>query len=202
TVAATLAARVEAADAEGLRRRPTASLSAYECVIRGNALPVGDPVHEAMAHALFEQAVALDPDYAKAHAMLAMSHTTRWLGRMDGTNKELDRAFELATRGLLLDAQEVVCHQALGYIQLLLRRFEEAEFHARKAVELNPSRPNGLVLMADVMTFTGRPDEAVAMMTEAMRLDPHHPAWYWQELGVAHFAARRYAETIAAFRHR
>jgi len=201
TVAATLAGRVEAAGAEGLRRRPTASLSAYECVLRGNALPVGDPVHDAAAHRLFEQAVALDPDYARAHAQLAMSHAWRWLQRMNGPTEELDRAFALATRAISLDNQEVVCHMALSFVQLCRRRFEEAEFHARKAVALNPSRPNALVLLADVLTFTGRADDAVPLVADAMRLDPHHPAWYWQELGMAHFAARRYAEAIAAIRH-
>jgi adenylate cyclase len=40
------------------------------------------------------------------------------------------------------------------------------------------------------------------LVADAMRLDPHHPSWYWIELGTAHFAARRYAEAIAAFRHR
>ena len=55
-----------------------ASLSAYECVLRGNALPVGDPVTDAAAHQLFEQAIALDPDYARAYAQLAISHVNRW----------------------------------------------------------------------------------------------------------------------------
>jgi adenylate cyclase len=202
TVAATLAGRVEAAGAEGLRRRPTPSLSAYECVLRGNALPVGDPVQEAAAHQLFEQAVTLDPDYARAYAQLAISHLKRWLDGMSESSKDLDRAFELATRAIVLDAQEIVCHTALSFVQLCRRRYDEAEFHARKALALNPNRPNSLAAMAEFFAFTGRPDEAVAFISDAMRLDPHHPAWYWGDLGAAHFAARRYAEAIAAIRHR
>jgi adenylate cyclase len=202
TVAATLAGRLEAAGAEGLRRRPTASLSAYECVLRGNALPVADPVHPAAAHQLFEQAIALDPDYARAYAHLAISHMNRWVDEMSESSKDLDRAFELANRAVSLDAQEIVCHTALSYIQLGRRRYDEAEFHARKALALNPNRPNAIAAMADVFVSTGRPDEATALMTDAMRLDPHHPTWYWLELGAAHFVARRYAEAIAAIRHR
>jgi adenylate cyclase len=201
TVAATLSGRLEAAGAEGLRRRPTESLSAYECVLRGNALPVGDLVHETAAHQLFEQAIALDPDYARAHAQLAMSYMTRWLEGTSEPSDDLDRAFELATRAIVLDAQEIACHIALSYVQLCRRRYDEAEFHARKALALNPNRPNALVGMADVFIMTGRPDDAVALIADAMRLDPHHPTWYWTELGLAHFAARRYAEAIAAIRH-
>jgi adenylate cyclase len=32
-----------------------------------------------------------------------------------------------------------------------------------------------------------------------MRLNPHHPERYWNHLGRAHFVARDYAETMAAF---
>jgi adenylate cyclase len=49
--------------------------------------------------------------------------------------------------------------------------------------------------------MTGRTDDSVAVIADAMRIDPHHPTWYWTKLGVAHFAARRYAEAIAAIRN-
>jgi adenylate cyclase len=202
TVVATLVGRLDAVRAEGLRRRPTASLSAYDCVLRGNALPVGDPVHEAAAHQLFEQAVALDPEYARAYAHLAISYAKRWQDDMSGSSRELDRAFELATRAVVLDPQEIVCHTALSYVQVCRRHYDEAEFHARKALALNPNRPNVLATLASVLTRASQPDEAVTLMAEAMRLDPHHPTWYWTELGLAHFTARRYAEAVGAIRHR
>jgi adenylate cyclase len=202
TIVATLAGRLEATGAEGLQRRPTASLSAYECVLRGNALQIGDRADEAAVHQLFEQAVALDPDYALAHAKLAISHLYRWIHGMSGSSKELDRAFELAARAVSLDAQETACHTALSYIQLWRRRYDEAEFHARKALALNPNRPYALVIIAEFLVYTGRPDEAVVLMNDAMRLDPNHPAWYWSVLGRAHFAARRPADAVAAMKHR
>jgi adenylate cyclase len=121
---------------------------------------------------------------------------------MDGLSKELDRAFELATRAVALDAQEIVCHTALSYFQQCRRRYDEAEFHVRKALALNPNRPNALAAMADFLTYAGRPDEAVTFIIDAMQLDPHHPAWYWTILAVAHFVARRYAEAPAAMKHR
>ena len=72
-------------------------------MLRGNALPVGDPATEAVAHQLFEQAVALDADYAVAHAQLAISHAKRWEDEMSGASEDLDRAFELAMRAVSLD---------------------------------------------------------------------------------------------------
>jgi adenylate cyclase len=200
--AATLAGRLQAARVEGLRRRPTASLSAYECVLRGNSLPVDDPASGAVRRQLFEKAITLDPDYALAHAQLAMSHAFRWQVEMSGASEDLDRAFELAMRAVSLDPQEIVCHSALAYVQLCHQHPDEAEFHARKALALNPNRPNGLAQLGFILARVGQADDAVALITDAMRLDPHHPTWYWMELGVAHFVARRYAEAVAAMRHR
>jgi adenylate cyclase len=171
-------------------------------VLRANALSVGDPAADAAAHRLYERAIALDPDYALAYAQLAISHAKRWEDDVTNSSKELDRAFELATHAVFLDAQEIVCHTALGYIQMCRRRFDEAEFHARKAVALNPNRPNSLATLAFILARAGQPDAAVELISDAMRLDPHHPTWYWTELGVAHFIAERYSEAVAAIRHR
>ena len=96
-----------------------------------------------------------------------------------------------------------MCHTAPAYIQLCRRRHEEAEFHARKALALNPNRPNTLATLGFILARVGQPDTALAFITEyAMQVDPHHPTWYSTELGVAHFVARRYAEAVAAIRHR
>jgi adenylate cyclase len=59
-----------------------------------------------------------------------------------------------------------------------------------------------LAALASVLLRTGQPDAAVTLIAEAMRLDPHHPSWYWTVLGAAHFTARRYAEAVVAIRHR
>src|SRR5262249_52224397 len=153
--------------AEGLRRRPTASLSAYEGVLRGHALPVDDPASGAGARQLFEKAITLDPDYALAHALLAMNHAFRWQQEMSGASEDLGRAFELAMRAVSLDPQEIMCHSALAYAQLCRQRPDEAEFHARKVLALNPNRPNGLATLGFILARVGHADEAVALITEA-----------------------------------
>src|SRR5262245_3930139 len=56
--------------------------------------------------------------------------------------------------------------------------------------------------MAIILVYTGRTHEAIALLGEAMRLDPHHPAWYWCILGIANFVLARYQEAIGAIRHR
>jgi adenylate cyclase len=78
----------------------------------------------------------------------------------------------------------------------------KAEFHARKAVALDPNRPNSLTALAFILTRAGQPDTAVELIADAMRIDPHHPTWYWTELGAAYFAVERYTEAVAAITRR
>ena len=71
TIVSTLVGRVHVSDVERARRKPAASLEAYECVVRGNALPWDDPDGLAEAKRLFEKAISIDPGYGHAHALLA-----------------------------------------------------------------------------------------------------------------------------------
>ena len=64
TIVSTLVGRVQVSAAERARRKPPASLAAYECVLKGNALSWDDPEGGAEATRLFEKAIELDPGYA------------------------------------------------------------------------------------------------------------------------------------------
>jgi adenylate cyclase len=58
-------------------------------------------------------------------------------------------------------------------------------------------RETGSMGMAYVLTMAGRPEEAVPYAEQALRLNPFGPAWWYRELGLAHFGAGRYEEAIA-----
>lgn len=202
TVSASVAGRVEASFAEELKTKPPASLSAYECVLKGHAMPIGDQEAQAIAMDLYTEAIRLDPTYALAHAKLALSHLHRWLDGPVGNNEELDRAYACARRAIDLDPHESVGHTAMSYIENCRGNSEIAELHARQAVALNPNRPNSIVALADHLLAAGRPQEAIELTQEAMRLDPQHPSWYWTLLAAAYFMNRIYAEAVSAIRRR
>ncbi|MDX8464613.1 hypothetical protein RFM26_02800 [Mesorhizobium sp. VK23B] len=71
TIVSTLAGRMNSARTEVARRKPPASLAAYDCFLRGDALPMGTPEVEAESRLLFEKAIELDPGYARAYALLS-----------------------------------------------------------------------------------------------------------------------------------
>jgi TolB-like protein/Tfp pilus assembly protein PilF len=202
TIVGTLVGRLHTAGAERARRKPPASLAAYECVLRGNALPFGDLEAEAEALQLFEQAIKLDPDYARAHALLALAEYHAWSSDTSGSDDALKRAVAAAKKAAALDENDSICQSVLGWIHLILRSFDLAELYYRKARELNPNSSTDVTAMGVLYNYLGRPDEAMSYLEEAKRLDRFFdPAWYWHTRGTTHFIARQYDEAMADFAH-
>ena len=202
TIAGTLVGRLQAAGAEHARRKPPASLAAYECLLRGNALPFGDPEADAEARRLFERAIALDPKYARAHSLLAMAEYRLW--RLDPavSDDALERAVSAAKKAAALDENDSVCQSVLGWFHLLLRAFDLAEHHYRRGHGLNPNSASNVAGMGILYNYLGRPDEAIVCLDKAKQVDRFFdPAWYWQTRGIVHFVARRYDKAIADFAH-
>jgi adenylate cyclase len=202
TIVGTLVGRLEAAEVEQLRRRPTTSLEAYECVLRGRALPLGDVAIEAEKRMLYERAIALDPDYGRAHALLSHAFFLEWFRDMGGSDVALDHALELAKKAVALDETDPLCQSALGWIYLFRKSFDLADQYYQRALRLNPNNSEHIARMSFLYAYTGRPDEALDSLAQARLIDPFFSSvWYWHHLGYAHFIARHYDEAIAAFSH-
>ena len=204
TIVATLVGRVRQAGSALARRKPPANLAAYECVLRGQAAQgqIGDSAQEAAARRFFEQALALDPDYPRAHAGLAVVLLCEWFRRADPAEALLEAALEHAERSVAIDPEDYQCQEALGWILLHCKQFDLSEQHYRRVIELNPNSPAELAAMGAACSFLGRPDEGIQWFELARRIDPYFDAsWYWNLLGAAYFNARRYDDAIKALEH-
>ena len=118
TIVSTLVGRVQVSDVERARRKPPTSLEAYECVLKGNALPWDDPAGAAEATRLFEKAIEIDPGYGLAHALLAAMRCAQWEEDPGDSDAALQQAFALAKRAVELDENESTCFSMLGHICL------------------------------------------------------------------------------------
>jgi len=202
TIVATLTGRLSAATAEVAARKPPSSLAAYEYVLRADSLPFIDPEAQKEARRLHEAAIALDPTYARAYALLAVNYNVEWERNLDSPDSLLEKALELARRGVELDPNDSVCQNALGLIYLHRRQFELAEHHYERALALNPNRAVLLASAGYLYSSLGQAEKGVALYREANLLDPFYQAtWYWVSLGAACFNARQYEEAIAALSH-
>ncbi|MGH8028997.1 MAG: DUF924 family protein, partial [Arenimonas sp.] len=204
TIVGTLAGRVQSTDAERAGRKPPANLAAYECVLKGNALPWTDPAGLAEATRLFRQAVALDPGYGRAHAVLGAILNTAWLEDTSpaAAAEPGDETRALGQRAVELDPTDSTCHAMLAYNLLHRHRFDLAERHARRAVELNPNSQWNQADLAGVLLYVGGATESLGLFRKAREIDPFfEPAWYWRAHGQALMVLDRHEEALAVLEH-
>jgi TolB-like protein len=195
TIVGTLAGRVEATEAERLRRKPPSSLAAYELTLRGNWLNWNDPVTNTEARKAFEQAIELDPDYGLPHSLLAVMLRLAWVDDLDAADDLLDRALRLAQRGVELAEGENAAHMSLAYVHLYRGEFDQAEYRIERALALNPANPRNQAEYGMLQPYLGRPELALEFLHRARKADPYFgPLWYWHSLGVANFGLLRYEE--------
>jgi TolB-like protein len=202
TIVSTLVGRVEVAAVERLRRKPPASLAAYECVLKGNALPWDEPVGAAEAARLFARAIELDPGYGLAHAMLAIMRCRNWVDDPGDSDAALSEASRLAKRAIELDSNDSTGFAILAHICSYRRSHELAIQYMRRAIEINPNNQWNAADMGLVLTYADQAEAALACFRRAREIDPYFdPPWYWHGLGQAYMALRHYEEALTAFEH-
>jgi adenylate cyclase len=200
-IVATLPGRVEAAQRERITRKPTSSLAAYECVLSAKVLHHRSTREDNLeAQKLIDRALALDPDYAHAHAwrgcILGQAWVYAWCEDLDATFAEVVRELETA---LALDDNDADVHRILAAINVNRNDLVKARYHQERALTLNPNYDLVVVQQGELLTWLGLPEEGIAWIRKAMRLNPHHPARFWSHLGRAHFTARQYPEALEAY---
>ena len=201
-IVSTLVGRVQVSDVERARRKPPASLDAYECVLQGNALPWDDPESAAEATRLFEQAIAIDPDYGLAHALLSTMRSAQWRDDPSDSSAALEEAYALAKRAVELDDGDSTCHSLLAHVCLYRHAFELALQHARRSVELNPNNPWNMADFGLVLMYIGEPEQALEWFENAKKVDPYFdPPWYWRQAGQTHAVLARHDEALSMFAH-
>jgi TolB-like protein len=200
TIVGTLVGRVHVSDAERARRKPPASLDAYECVLRGNALFWDDPAGAAEATRLFERAIEIDPGYGLGHALLGTMRRQKWRDDPGDSNALLDEAYRLSLRAVELDDGDSTCHSLLAQVCLYQRSFELAIEHMQRSLALNPNNQWNVADMGLLLVYVGRAEEALAWNQRARQIDPYFDQpWYWRQSGVTCMVLGRYEDALKLF---
>ncbi|BCH23932.1 adenylate/guanylate cyclase domain-containing protein [Mesorhizobium sp. L-8-3] len=199
TIVATVTGRLEDAEIRMASNKRTDSLLAYDCLLRGiRHLRSFGADDNRCARELFEQAVALDPRYALAHAYLALSLLVEnHYGSASDAIKQ--RALDIATAAVRMDPRDSRCHTFLGQVYRFRDEYDLAISHLERGVELNPNDATGIVHLGGVLGISGRAEEGIELARRAIRLDPY-VNFAWATLALCLYFVRRYDEALAAYR--
>jgi tetratricopeptide (TPR) repeat protein len=179
-------------------------------------------VDEAIAH--FQQALLLDPKYAKAYTNLGIAlyakgqvdqAITHWeqaihldpkvapahnnLGIALSTKGHVDEAIAQLQQALLLDPKDALAHTNLGTALSEKGHMDEAIAHFQQALQLHPKDAWAHNNLGAALQATGRVDEAIAHFQQALQLDPKYAKAY-TNLGTALSEKGRVDEAIAHLR--
>jgi TolB-like protein/Tfp pilus assembly protein PilF len=155
-----------------MARPQTRQIDAYDLYLRGRQVHYrGSSRNQRAAIALFEKAVAVDPDYALAYAGIADASVMIYM--YHGSHAEdLDRAEAASLRALQLAPQSAECHASRGFAASAAKLYDEAEREFGTALALDPNQFEAKYLFGRMRVAQGRIEEAVALWEEAVRIRP------------------------------
>ncbi|RUV79988.1 adenylate/guanylate cyclase domain-containing protein, partial [Mesorhizobium sp. M5C.F.Ca.IN.020.14.1.1] len=168
-IAATLPGRVEAAQRDQLARAKPANMAAYECVLAAKVLHHRSTLADnERAQTLIGRAVALDPDYAHAHAwracILGQAWVHNWCEDRDGVWNDIMAALD---RALALDDNDADVHRILAAVNVNNNELTTARYHQERALALNPNYDLVVVQQGELLTWLGRPEEGIEWIRKA-----------------------------------
>lgn len=175
SVVGAIAPRLIKAEIEFARRKRPGTWSSYDRYLRGVAL-----VHQLTLVGLcdateqFRLAIALDPDFASAHARLAACSVARkFLYGQVITEAERSSSLRLAARAAELGPEDETALAYCGFVLALLNdEFERSALLAERAIELNPNLSLAWAVLGWANVWLGEPDRARAAFDRAIRLNP------------------------------
>lgn len=151
----------------------------------------------------FNQAIALDSNYAEAYAGLADSYSLLANYGYWQAEDALPQAREAARKALSLDDAQAEAHASLGLIHMIQEKdYAAAETELQKALELNPSYASAHQWYSILLKNMGRHEEAQAQAELSVRLDPLSPVInanvgnYYRDSGQYQEALQRFEQAL------
>ncbi len=190
---------VRKAEIERARMKRPDNLEAYDLVMRALPHLWAHRMHEnPEAIGLLTRALALDPNYGLAAALCAWAHAQQivynWTANLEDDRQKGLRLIETAARHIGEDASGLT---ALGTaIMLLEGNANRAMGFIERALKVDPNHAWAWMRHGFGKIYTGKAEESYHSFARAERLSPLDPFTFniHVGLGLAHFAAERYAE--------
>ena len=171
-IAGKLRLRLTPGDEQQLARRETVNPVAYELLLKGRFYSNKATESQKRAIEYFNQAIAVDPDYALAYAELSLTYSELINVNVLDPKEFTPKAEMAALKALELDENLAQAHLALADVRTYAWEWEAAEREFRRAIELNPNLARAHHSYMFYLIIRGRNEEALAEGRRARELDP------------------------------
>ncbi len=173
-VADKLKVKLSVTDEQKLAKNYTENTEAYQLYLRGRFYwnkRTGENNRKAIE--LFNQAIAIDQNYALGYAGLADAYAGLSIYRGAPPQETMPKAKDAALKALSLDDNLAEAHTALGLIlHLYDYDFAGAEREYKRAIELNQNYATAHQNYGNLVSNLGRFEETFAEFRHALEIDP------------------------------
>lgn len=156
------------------------------------------PEENKRARAEVEAALSIDPEFARAHAILAWTYgvegALRWV---DDPMTSFQKSLAAATNAISINDLEPWGHSAVGYAEIMCNHaFSQGLSAFERSVSLNPNNAHFRSWYSIGLCFAGHPEQALQEIEYAIRLNPHYPPIYLNFLGRILFVLKRFKDAL------
>ena len=164
---------LNASDTRG-RNGPTKDVEAHNAYLQGHFYFQRRSLEDYLkAVSFFDRAIHLDSEYALAYAERSEAWT--WIGDLKSEKRKerWSKAARDSERAVAIEPQLAEAHAALGWVRFFAEwRFDEGLHELRRAQQLAPWNPTANDLLARVVVYLGKFEEAEKLATQAVERDP------------------------------
>ena len=181
-----------------LKRKPPASLSAFDTYLLGIEAEYKVTKESLIeAEGLFRKALQLDPQLARAYVGLVdvQSYLIDY-GFAPSVEEALSKMMEAGEKAVQLDPDDGSTHYALGLAYTYHEKWEQALAEFDRAETLAPSDADMLLSIAWAISYFSEAARAVSLAERSLALNPHYPDWYNQGLSAVYFFGEQYDKSI------
>lgn len=201
SIAAQVGARLRPTQESLLSARRAVSPEAYNDFLQARfhfERKTPDDYREAQR--LFRRAIDLDPQFASAYVGLAHTYGSAAVWGVQDPSIAMPEARSLAERAIALDGTLADARLILAGVSFYWDwNVAEAQTALRQVLEDNPNSAHAYRVLAEVLSVTGRHEEALAALERGRELDPLSPTAQFKP-AFARYLSRDYEEAVETVR--
>jgi adenylate cyclase len=158
----------------------------------------GDKNGRPSFSACFNPCISLDPQFPTGyHTLACVTALDVRIGISKSPRESLRKAIELEQKAISLDDSHASVHAYLGYLYAQIREYEKSITEGDRAIEMAPNLADAHAYFALSLNCLGRPEETIAHMQLAFRLNPlDPPSYYYNAAAQAYRLTGRHADSV------